>query len=189
MPGKTPGCDVLADRSVYVTPQLYYQHADGILETLKNKGTTITYQAHDQDVTPFPSSFRMLTEAKSSKAPGAVVSLACQGSKLALGPSSFSKSECEDDILATIHFPSCWNGKDHDKEDNSHVEYSSGIVGGECPSTHPIKLVHLSYEIVYAAESINQDGGKFVSDNGENTGRLSDVSSILNTADHVHLRS
>jgi hypothetical protein len=56
-------------------------------------------------------------------------------------------------IRQTLIFPTCWNGKDLDTPDHvSHVAYSSGsgaTGGGNCPSSHPVKLPQIMYEIMW----------------------------------------
>jgi hypothetical protein len=48
---------------------------------------------------------------------------------------------------------SCWNGKDLDSPDHqSHVAYGQGsgaTGGGACPSTHPVKLPQIMYEVMW----------------------------------------
>jgi hypothetical protein len=47
----------------------------------------------------------------------------------------------------------CWNGKDLDSPDHqSHVAYGQGSGangGGACPSTHPVKLPQVMYEVMW----------------------------------------
>jgi len=56
-------------------------------------------------------------------------------------------------IRQTIIFPTCWDGKNLDSPDHqSHVAYSSGsgaTGGGACPSTHPVKLPQIMYELMW----------------------------------------
>ncbi|KAL8681456.1 MAG: hypothetical protein Q9224_006852 [Gallowayella concinna] len=81
-----------------------------------------------------------------------------------------ANTDCKDGLRAQIQFQSCWNGKDLYKPDNSHVEYLSRLDNGVCPSSHPIPLIHLFYEVLYGVNDINKDGGKFVFSNGDPTG-------------------
>jgi hypothetical protein len=50
------------------------------------------------------------------------------------------------------------------------MTYLSQIDNGICPPTHPILLPHIFIEVLYATGDINQDGGKFVFANGDETG-------------------
>ena len=56
-------------------------------------------------------------------------------------------------IRQTIIFPTCWDGKNLDSPDHqSHVAYGQGsgaTGGGACPSTHPVKLPQIMYELMW----------------------------------------
>jgi hypothetical protein len=52
-----------------------------------------------------------------------------------------------DKIVMFVTFPQCWNGKDLDSADHkSHMAYPSG---GACPSTHPVAIPEISFNIYY----------------------------------------
>ena len=72
-----------------------------------------------------------------------------------------------------MFFPGCWDGVNLDSADHkSHMAYPSGIDSGECPSSHPVHLISLFYEVWYSVSPYNQldAGGKFVLANGDPTG-------------------
>lgn len=84
---------------------------------------------------------------------------------------------CPDGLRAQIFFPSCWDGVNLDSPDHSsHVSYpSSGAYNnGECPSTHPVHLISLFYEIIYQTGNFANDwygsGQPFVFAQGDPTG-------------------
>ncbi|KAH7119958.1 hypothetical protein B0J11DRAFT_492071 [Dendryphion nanum] len=56
-------------------------------------------------------------------------------------------------IRQTIIFPTCWDGVNLDSPDHvSHVSYGQGQGtngGGACPSTHPVKLPQVMYELMW----------------------------------------
>ncbi|KAH9868394.1 hypothetical protein J1614_007466 [Plenodomus biglobosus] len=56
-------------------------------------------------------------------------------------------------IRQTIIFPTCWDGKNLDSPDHqSHVAYGQGggaNGGGACPSSHPVKLPQVMYELMW----------------------------------------
>nr|CAB91299.1 conserved hypothetical protein [Neurospora crassa] len=60
-------------------------------------------------------------------------------------------------IRQTIIFPTCWDGKNLDSPDHkSHVAYGGGSGangGGSCPSTHPVKLPQIMYELMWNVTS------------------------------------
>jgi hypothetical protein len=70
--------------------------------------------------------------------------------------SSFPSTPCPGGIRATIIFPSCWDGVTLDSPDHrSHVAYSpgssglGGLAGDKCPSTHPVRIPQVMYEIMF----------------------------------------
>lgn len=73
-------------------------------------------------------------------------------------------------IRAQIQMPSCWDGVNAHKSDNSHVAYLSQIDNGACPPTHPVLHIHLFYEMYYDTKAFQGTGGKFVFANGDTTG-------------------
>lgn len=65
---------------------------------------------------------------------------------------AFPTKPCPGGIRATIIFPSCWDGKNLDSPDHrSHVAYAPGsaLAGDKCPSTHPVRIPQVMYEIEY----------------------------------------
>jgi len=64
----------------------------------------------------------------------------------------FPNKPCPGGIRATVIFPSCWDGKNFDSADHkSHVAYAPGsaLAGDTCPSTHPVRIPQVMYEIMY----------------------------------------
>ena len=64
----------------------------------------------------------------------------------------FPKKPCPGGIRVTAIFPSCWDGVSLDSPDHrSHVAYSTGaaLAGDKCPSTHPVRIPQVMYEIMY----------------------------------------
>ena len=81
------------------------------------------------------------------------------------------RTDCDGGLRAQIQFPSCWDGVNVYKSDQSHVAYMSGIDNGICPPDHPYQFIHIFFEIIYAVNNINKsDGGMFVFGNGDTTG-------------------
>lgn len=86
----------------------------------------------------------------------------------------FPDHNCKDGLRTQLHFPSCWNGEDKDSPDHkSHMSYPVGSAeGGDCPTTHPHKLMNLFYEFVYDVGSFDFRAGQtnWVFANGDTTG-------------------
>jgi hypothetical protein len=72
---------------------------------------------------------------------------------------SFPTKPCPGGIRATITFPSCWDGTTLDSPDHkSHVAYSPsspGLAGASCPSTHPVRIPQVMYEIMFDTSQFN----------------------------------
>lgn len=61
----------------------------------------------------------------------------------------------------------CWDGVNLDSTDHkSHVAYPSGSfeTGGACPSTHPVKLPQVMYEVMWDTTQFN-DANLWPTDN------------------------
>jgi hypothetical protein len=94
------------------------------------------------------------------------------------------KDICKGGIRSNILFPTCWDGVNLDSPDHrSHVAYpTSGpanflTLGGNCPSTHPVRIPQLMYEVVWDTTPFNNkaewptDGSQpFYFSYGDNTG-------------------
>jgi hypothetical protein len=70
----------------------------------------------------------------------------------------FPTHPCAGGIRANHFFPTCWDGKNLDSPDHkSHVAYAQGGFesGGPCPSTHPVKIPQILYEVVWDTRPFN----------------------------------
>jgi hypothetical protein len=111
---------------------------------------------------------------------GGDTSAPCQDGKIDFA--GLPTTPCKGGIRSNIHFPTCWDGKNLDSPDHkSHVAYpSSGpatflSLGGNCPSTHPVRIPQLMYEVVWDTTPFNNewptDGSQpFYFSYGDNTG-------------------
>lgn len=179
-------CEIGADKSAYWTPILYYQHSNGTYEEVHNEGMTVYYLGRGDNKTniqPFPPGFKMLSGVATARSydtqmliPGSKrpkadrVSFACLDKEPSKEQPGMTRTSCINGLRAQIHFQSCWDGVNLYKEDNSHVEYMSDLDNGLCPTTHPVPLIHLFYEVLYSVNDVKQDGGKFVFSQGDTTG-------------------
>jgi len=76
-----------------------------------------------------------------------------------------------------IHMPSCWDGVNLDSPDHvSHIAFLSGLDHGSCPSTFPVPLIKLLYEVTWEVTSMasrwdpKKDLWPFVLATGDATG-------------------
>lgn len=184
-------CEIQADKSIYWTPQLYYQHGNGTFQEVPNGGHVVYYLGRgDQraNIEPFPPGFKMLSGDSGARSNDTTtmtyntssvrgrlqsdrVSFACLDSTGPYPEQNYMwRTDCDNGMRAQIQFQSCWDGRDY-QADMSHVAYMSQIDNGVCPPTHPRILPHLFFEVLYGVNDINKTpGGKFVFANGDTTG-------------------
>lgn len=84
----------------------------------------------------------------------------------------FFPHQCPDGMRAQVFFPTCWDGKNLDSEDHvSHMAYPiENFNDGSCPSTHPVKLVSLFYEMFVSVDQFPYQPGAWVWSFGDDTG-------------------
>ena len=86
---------------------------------------------------------------------------------------NFFDHNCPDGMRAQVFFPSCWDGVNLDSADHkSHMAYPiQNFNSGDCPSTHPVHLVSLFYEMLVSVDQYSYWGdGTWVFANGDTTG-------------------
>ncbi|KAH6697381.1 hypothetical protein F5X68DRAFT_238804 [Plectosphaerella plurivora] len=94
---------------------------------------------------------------------------------------SFPNKPCPGGIRTNLFFPTCWDGVNLDSTDHkSHVAYPVGgsfEMNAPCPSTHPVKIPQLFFEIMWDTRRFNnraewpEDGTQpFVFSMGDVTG-------------------
>jgi hypothetical protein len=65
-------------------------------------------------------------------------------------------------VVMTVVFPQCWNGVDLDSSDHkSHMAYPEN---GACPSTHPVSIPEISFNILYKYPAGGMAGWRLASD-------------------------
>ncbi|CAI6031194.1 unnamed protein product [Clonostachys chloroleuca] len=200
-------CTFSEDHSNYWTANLYYRSRSGTLTRVPqmanqyldgaNGGMTIYYiQPYDgSKATAFKPGFRMLVGSPMVRGPSnsndaQQSSFRCfeqnfGGVNAPPGGGSdtkdFPKRPCPGGIRTNLFFPTCWDGVNVDSPDHkSHVAYPVGgtfEMNAPCPSSHPVKLPQLFYEIVWDTRQFNNqndwptDGSQpFVFSFGDTTG-------------------
>lgn len=187
-------CTIQADKSAYWTPALYYQHADGTFEEVKNTGQAVYYLGRGSDpygntqATPFPKGLKMLSgnnaartldtttmtwgnKTVSNRPVSDAVSFVCLNYQTGGSQTNnLTNMDCPDGFRAQIQMQTCWDGKNLYLSDQSHVAHLSRIDNGVCPPTHPVLLPHLFYEVFYSVSDFLGGDGQFVFANGDKTG-------------------
>lgn len=81
---------------------------------------------------------------------------------------AYLDANCADGVRFEQMFPSCWNGVDVDSPDHrSHVAYPDLVMTGNCPKSHPKRLISLFYEIIWNTAAFKGRNGRFVISNGD----------------------
>ncbi|KAJ7129906.1 hypothetical protein C8R43DRAFT_1026175 [Mycena crocata] len=168
-------CVVSQDLSNYWFPKLYFQDPrTKLFEPVPNGGLLVYYQNRgDGDVRnggsglkAFPPGFKMLTgnprlrSKKFVEGQGSQAELSERATKWSClrfpaglpgyDGYGFPTTDCEGGLNARLHMPACWDGVNVDSADHtSHTAYLSGLDNGNCPSTHPVYLMKLFYEVTW----------------------------------------
>jgi hypothetical protein len=185
-------CTPVDDFSNYWTAVLFFKARNGTYHRVSTFGNGLGFSAASggQTVyyltsgkaTAFKPGFRMTvgdptfrTAAEIRKYPA--LSYTCLQSDMTRGGDTthFPTGTCKAGIMATIRFPTCWDGKNLDSPDHqSHTAYPSG---GACPSTHPVAIPQVFYETYWDTSPFNDksqwptDGSQpFYWSMGDNTG-------------------
>ncbi|TCD71412.1 hypothetical protein EIP91_010118 [Steccherinum ochraceum] len=196
-------CMVTQDKSNYWFPKLYYMYPNGTFQAVGNGGLLVYYQNRGtQDVAnggpglkAFPPGLKMITgdpTRRAKKFP------AGQGSQDELAEraiqwtclrytvnqpqyddngTGFPTTDCEAGFQSRLHMPACWDGVNLDSSDHkSHTAFLSGLDNGDCPSSHPVGLMKLFFEVTWSVTDFahlwnpGKDKWPFVWSTGDPTG-------------------
>ncbi|KAF2667566.1 WSC-domain-containing protein [Microthyrium microscopicum] len=188
-------CPIKEDFSNYWTPKLYYQYQNGTFQSVPtvgdsmadlNGGMTVYYlqrgpAADSKTLKAFPEGFRMLAGDSSKRSfsndfAGQAISYSCLGGNQP-ETNAMPNYNCPGGLRAQVFFPSCWDGVNLDSTDHkSHLSYPStgAYNSGGCPSTHPVQLISLFFEVLYDTNQFASmwygQNHPFVFANGDPTG-------------------
>jgi hypothetical protein len=162
--GKSTCRGGLANRSAYWVPALI-DTATGA--PLKPARGSMYYKSgyggvKPQDIKPFPQGLRML--AGNAKATTLQENAYWGCANVYLGKlASIPNCAAGDNVIMTVAFPQCWNGKDIDSTDHrSHMTYPTPGVG--CPATHPVAIPEITFNIFYKVPSTGTAKWRLASD-------------------------
>ncbi|ORY75303.1 hypothetical protein BCR35DRAFT_292930 [Leucosporidium creatinivorum] len=158
-------CLVKQDMSAYWTPQMYFQWANGSFSSVDQVGGGLIYylpRNHSSDTTKvqaFPDGLRMLIgnpflRSYSGSAMAQAIGWNCLGAPVTETRQPYLPPyNCPNGLRGELRFPSCWDGKNVDSSDHfSHMAYPTGGESGPCPTTHPVRLVTLFYEMMWSVD-------------------------------------
>jgi hypothetical protein len=108
------------------------------------------------DIKPFPSGLRMIAGSAKSSSAQRVAYWGCVNNYIG-HPGSIPNCSAGDLLQMTIEFPQCWDGVHLDSSDHvSHVAYPQG---GRCPSTHPVAIPAITFNVWYPMPSSGSTAG------------------------------
>ena len=171
-------CTFAEDFSNYWTAVLYFRAQNGTFKRVPQMpnigfeaaqgGMTVYYTPTYQQnkVTAFKPGFRMIVgnpmyrNAQQASKYRQLTYTCLQNAGTRTGETmNMPKQPCPAGIMSNVRFPTCWDGVNLDSPDHSsHVSYpSSGTFesGGPCPSTHPVKIPQVFYEVIWDTRQFN----------------------------------
>lgn len=177
-----------ADLSAYWHPDLYYQWPNGTYSLVPTGGLTIYYlhrSGTGDQANPawraFPPGFRMVSgdptrrSYNSSSVADQAISFACLSDPGTPETPGFPTAThfCKNGLRLQVHFPQCWDGQNLDSPTHrTHVAFPTRPDGGNCPSTHPVRLTNMFFEAFYSVGDFPHGTGTqpFVLSTGDPTG-------------------
>jgi hypothetical protein len=118
------------------------------------------YSVASEKIQPFPAGLRMLAGDPKATSGQAHAWWTCDG----LMPHYASIPNCSPGsrVMMHVQFPQCWDGKNLDSADHrSHMAYPGG---SGCPSSHPVAIPVITYNIPYRVPSSGTSGCRLASD-------------------------
>lgn len=152
--------DIDSSLSSYWAQSLYHQNANGTFTLIPALSVNTYYLQRpgptQTNISAFPSGLRMVAgdplraTYNASSVADQAVSFVCLGTG-AQGPQpALPTTPCPGGLRMQINFPSCWDGANLDSPDHrAHVAYPVDAPDtGDCPASHPVKLVLLFNEYI-----------------------------------------
>ncbi|KAH8082838.1 WSC-domain-containing protein [Cristinia sonorae] len=178
------------DKSNYWTPSVYHQDPKNGSFTLMPASFNVYYLIRGEDtgdkIVPPPKGLVMLAGNPNRRTYNAnnkedqAVSFVCldysgahNGDPEWAERPDFFKHNCPNGMRAQVFFPQCWDGKNLDSPDHkSHMAYPiQNYNGGKCPSTHPVHIISIFYEMFVSVDQFEYHGpGTWTLSNGDTTG-------------------
>lgn len=114
-----------------------------------------------QTVQPFPAGLRMIAGDARASGPQESAWWGCDKRYIGRAP-TITRCGRDDRIVMTVVFPQCWDGVHLDSPDHkSHMAYPAL---GRCPSTHPVSVPEITFNIPYEVPATGVAGLRLASD-------------------------
>jgi Domain of unknown function (DUF1996) len=132
------------NRTGYWFPAVY----DGVTQEIQIPSRGIFYyKSHilpPEGLQPIPAGLRMIAGNKNATGYQPHANWYCSRSNIPNTEGFIPNCPVGEDVMLSVAFPECWNGRDLDSPDHqSHMAYAIYVGGGGtsyCPSTHPVGL-------------------------------------------------
>jgi hypothetical protein len=150
----------IANRSSYWVPALLDASGTPIVPT----GISVYYKSGYLGIKPsqiqdFPTGLRVIAGSASASATQPHSYWACLNHYIGhFG--TFAQCQSDDTLMMVIDFPQCWDGVHLDSSD--HTSHMSYPVSGSCPSTHPVAIPMVTFNVYY--EMRDTTGWRLASD-------------------------
>ncbi|GME26388.1 putative wsc domain protein [Neofusicoccum parvum] len=189
-------CTVIQDKSSYWVPQLYFANVafeeipdattyelvpDGPVHIVYTQNHALKENGEWETIHAFPPGLTMTAGNPgranmnfTGDAMSEAITFSCPDQP-GLEETHELPANCSS-VLASVHFPSCWNGIDLTSEDFfSHMSYpEDGYNRGKCPTTHPVRVILIKYEVTFDTSSFvstgKSDQPSFTFSEGDTTG-------------------
>jgi hypothetical protein len=100
-----------------------------------------------EKIQPFPSGLRVIAGSAKSSAAQEHAYWDCRGNYIG-HPGSIPQCDgSTDNLNMVVEFPQCWDGVNLDSAD--HVSHMAYPEKGACPSTHPVAIPAISFNVLY----------------------------------------
>jgi Domain of unknown function (DUF1996) len=152
----------IANRTAYWVPSVIDEKGVPLKPTFADFYYKTGYNGiNPASIKPFPAGLRMIAgDAKASSAqPHAY--WGCHNNYVG-HPSTIPNCPAGDDVVMYVVFPQCWDGVNLDSADHkSHMAYPQN---GACPSTHPVAIPEIMFNIYYPQPAGSTSGWRLSSD-------------------------
>lgn len=155
-------CGIQQDMSAYWTPYLYFQFANGTVQSVNTQdGGGVYYRiisdpADQGAPTAFPDGFRMISGSTTNRDPTTIGAnrirftciLSTNNDLTITSSANLPSTDCPGGLMTVIVAPSCWDGVNVDSPSHqSHVSWP--LATGACPTAFPVRLPTLTYTMTY----------------------------------------
>ena len=109
------------------------------------------------DINVIPEGLHMISGSAGGNpsSPSTAGRFVCVGGNNGVGWQATIPPNCYKDnqLIMEVSFPQCWDGVNLDSID--HKAHMAETTGSGCPTTHPVALPHISFEIYYDLAKVN----------------------------------